>query len=159
LSEIPLPNLFTSDTGDFDFSIVLTMPGSFLVMFTASELHNFNFISSAVGFNLGSDLATLDEWGANIDVFAINDHQDIVQFDRFALFGIQLFNATDIAFSQFVLLAACTNHSVHGFSPKSLNERAQILPVTAFSSKSTWPVPALLMVCWQIWEKPDIWLY
>jgi hypothetical protein len=122
-------SLLTFYSGNFDLSKVLTMAGSLLVVFAASEFHDFDLLRTAMGLDGRGDLATCYKRGADIDVVTIGDHQNLVDFDRSAFFGIQFFNATQIAFGNPVLLSTCTDYSVHGVFSKSLTEKARILTV------------------------------
>jgi octaprenyl-diphosphate synthase len=105
------------------------MAGFLLVVFTASELHDFDLLRTAMSLDGRGDLATCYKRGANIDFVTIGDHQNLVDFDGSTFFGIQFFNATQIAFGNSVLLSTCTDYSVHGVFSKSLTEKARILTV------------------------------
>jgi hypothetical protein len=127
--------LLAFDTGDFDISIVLTVAGFLLVMFTTPEFHDFDLFRTAMGLDGRGNLATLHKRGANVDLVTIGDHQNLVDLDSSAFFGIQFFNATQIAFGNPVLLSTCTDYSVHGVFSKSLTEKARILTVIRVRGK------------------------
>jgi len=105
------------------------MAGFLLVVFTAPELHDLDLFRTSMSLDGRGDLSTCYKWGANIDIVTIGDHQNLIDFDRSAFFGIQFFNATQIAFGNPVLLPTCTDYSVHGVFSKSLTEKARIVTV------------------------------
>ena len=114
---------------------MLAMASSLLVVFTASELHDFDLVRTAMSLDGRGDLATFYKWGANIEIVTISDHQNLIDFDRSAFFSIQFFNATQIAFGNPVLLSTCTHYCVHGVFSKSLTEKARILTVIPAGGK------------------------
>jgi hypothetical protein len=103
------------------------MAGFLLVVFAAPEFHDLDLLRTAMSLNGRGNLATVYKRGANIDIVTIGNHQNLIDFDRSTFFGIQFFNATQIAFGNPVLLSTCTDYSVHGVFSKSLTEKARIL--------------------------------
>jgi hypothetical protein len=86
-------------------------------------------------FNCRSDFTAFYIRGTNIQLVAIRDHQNLVNFDRGAFFGIQFFNAAQIAFSDLVLFTTCSDHCVHGLVSKSFTEKPRILAILAACGK------------------------
>ena len=61
------------------------------------------------------DLAALEQRGAELDVAALADHEDLIEFDSGAEVGGQLLDSDDVAFGDAILLAARRNDRVHDF--------------------------------------------
>jgi hypothetical protein len=120
------------------------MTGFFLVVFAASEFHDFDLLGAAMSFDGRGDLAAIYERGANIDIVTIGDHQNRVDFDRSAFFSIQFFNATQFAFGDPVLLSTCSDYSVHRVFSKSFTEKARILTVMGVCGKHLRHYPRII---------------
>jgi hypothetical protein len=102
-----------ADARDFQFSVVLTVTRLTTVVLTTTELNDTNLIVTTVIQHFGCDLGTGNDWRTDLDVVAINDHQNVVKRDDLAWLNSQKFNLQALAFYYTVLLTTALNNCVH----------------------------------------------
>src|SRR5690625_1335093 len=104
----------TLDSGDFDFSVVLTVAHLLHVVLAALELEDADFFAAPVADHFGGHLAAFHNGCANAYIVALADHQHLVDFNGGAFIGVELLDAQNVALGSPVLLAAGGKYRVHG---------------------------------------------
>lgn len=72
-------------------------------------------------FGLGDNLGTFDHGFAGHVVLAVGEEQNAVEFDRGAVFDVQMVNIESLPLGYLVLLATGYNYSVNGTPPDKNN--------------------------------------
>ncbi|CDK65287.1 Octaprenyl-diphosphate synthase [Morganella morganii IS15] len=102
-----------SDTGNFNISEPLTVALLFPAVFTTTELNDFNFIAATVCNHFSFNFNTFNDWSADLDVFTICNHQNLVKLNSFTCCDVQLFQANDLTFADPVLFTTTLENRVH----------------------------------------------
>ncbi|SYK73533.1 Uncharacterised protein [Klebsiella pneumoniae] len=71
----------------------------FPAVFTTTELNDFNFIAATVCNHFSFNFNTFNDWSADLDVFTICNHQNLVKLNSFTCCDVQLFQANDLTFA------------------------------------------------------------
>ena len=83
------------------------------------EYHHLVGLTLFGDFRLHPD--AIQDRAADLDILAIDDHEDIGQLNRITDIALYLFHAQCIAGSDLVLFATGANYSVHEVPPSNLN--------------------------------------
>src|SRR5690606_38187416 len=102
----------TGNAGDLDFGVMLAMPLPLHVVLAAAELDDAHLVGAAVADDLGGDAGALERV-ADGHAVAAAKHQDVVEGDLVAGFGLELLDAERFALRHAVLLTAGDQYSVH----------------------------------------------
>jgi hypothetical protein len=79
----------------------------------ATHLEDHHLFATTVGQDSCLDAGAGHDGGTDLDVVAVGDHQDVVDFDFAADFGSQGFNLEFATGCYLVLFATGTNNRVH----------------------------------------------
>src|SRR5690554_2674476 len=82
----------TGDAGDLDFGVMLAMSLPLHVVLAAAELDDADLVRAAVADHLGGDRRALERI-ADGHAIAAAQHQDVVETDLVAGFGLELLDA------------------------------------------------------------------
>jgi geranylgeranyl pyrophosphate synthase len=67
--------------GDFQFSVVLTVPGTLHVVLATAELDDLHLVAAAMALDRRGNPAALEIGGTDPDVLALADHQHLIKLD------------------------------------------------------------------------------
>src|SRR6056297_1569014 len=127
------------DAGDLDFGVVLAMAHLLHVVLAALELDDAHLVPATVAHDFGRDLAAIDGRRADPNVVAVGNHQNFIELDRGAVFGVQLFDSEDFPGRGLVLLAAGLEYRVHDYGLQNNALRLKSGNVTDFRLRGQYP--------------------
>src|SRR5215207_5818480 len=85
------------------------------VVLAAAKLDDRHLVALAVLLHDAGNFRARQQRGADLDIAALADHKDLVEFDSGAEVGSQLFDSYYVAFGDAILLAARRNDRVHDY--------------------------------------------
>jgi hypothetical protein len=86
---VSLLHSLSGDTGNLDLGELLTMPVLAPVILPPFLLENDDFATAAVVQDLGGDVGTIDCGCADFYVIPVGNHQNFIEIQGFANFGIE----------------------------------------------------------------------
>jgi len=101
------------DRGDLQFSELLAMALTFLIMLTTAHFENAHFVVLAMGNDHGFDSSTGHQGCANLDFSAVTDSQNLVNHNFLANVRSDLFYFDFFAGRHAILLATGFYDCVH----------------------------------------------
>ncbi|SIP71829.1 hypothetical protein XIS1_1270046 [Xenorhabdus innexi] len=144
------PNIL-SDASDLNFSEPLTVALLLTAVFTTTKFNDFNFLATTVSNYFSFNFNAFDYWSADLDVFTISDHQNLVKLNSFTCCDVQLFQANCLTFAYSVLFTTTLENRVHINSafraPPKILSRARYKIFTIgreFYAKTVWKTRAEL---------------
>ncbi|CDG99939.1 hypothetical protein XBFM1_1260088 [Xenorhabdus bovienii str. feltiae Moldova] len=102
-----------SDVSDFNISEPLTVALLLTAVFTTTKLNDFNFLATAMSNNFSFNFNAFNYWSADLDIFTISDHQNLVKLNSFTGCDVQLFQANCLTFAYSVLFTTTLENCVH----------------------------------------------
>lgn len=102
-----------ADTGDLQLSVVLAMTGLLAIVLATTELDDADLVVTTVADHFSLHLGTGNHRGTDLDVVAIDNHQDIVKAERLADFMLQQLDLQCLALGDTMLLATALDNRVH----------------------------------------------
>ena len=76
-------------------------------------LEHENLLRPSLFGYLGHDLGRLEDWLADLDIIAVDHHQDLVQVDDVSDIPIQFFDTQLIATGNLILFPAGSHYCIH----------------------------------------------
>src|SRR5689334_14960359 len=101
------------DARNLHLSKRLTVAHLPAIVLAATQLENRDLVRTALFLDRRRDLAALQVGGADLDVRAVGNQQNLVEFDLAVFLDLKLLNAKDIALADPVLLATGDDYSLH----------------------------------------------
>src|SRR5690554_3085131 len=102
----------TGNAGDLDFGVMLPVAHLLAMVLAAAELHDAHLVGAAVGLDGGGDGGALERV-ADLDAFAVAEHEHVVERDLLARLDVKQLDAERLALHHAVLLSACYQDCVH----------------------------------------------
>jgi len=84
-----------------------------LIALTSFFLENEDFLRLSLLGNPGDNLGILQNRTANLGIFTINDHQDIIQLNNITNIAIYFLYSQLVSTSYLILLSAGTYYCIH----------------------------------------------
>src|SRR5690606_14189326 len=105
--------LLRVDAGDFNVGVPLTMALTFHGVFTTTEFDDGDFVGAAMRQNLRLHFCSGNQGGADIDIIAVGNHQNLIKLNGVTRCHFEFFQTKNFAFLNAVLLATGYDYCVH----------------------------------------------
>lgn len=115
-----VPLLASADLKDAQLGLWLSVAPSLALVLLGLVVKSVNLGPFFLGDDFGRHLCAFDEWRAQLDLAAITNHDDRLQFHLGPRFTVELFDDDEVVFLRFVLLSASLNNRVHGSTRRKI---------------------------------------
>ena len=83
------------------------------IVLAALEFDDIDLFGSALAQHLATDQAARKQWITHLDIAALADQKNLVEFDRGTFGSLDFLEAQDITFCRAVLFAAGAKNRIH----------------------------------------------